>query len=69
MSVTYKIRFFFVVESPESGLQQNTSKLAEIGSKLPVTRSEEDELVRDEMFADMDQNGSGRVSLAEVSSI
>jgi len=40
--------------------------LDDVAKKLPVTRSKEDVDMRNKMFDDVDQNGSGQLSLAEI---
>jgi Ca2+-binding EF-hand superfamily protein len=37
-----------------------------IAAKLPVSREQDDVDKRDKMFDEVDQNGSGRISLAEL---
>ena len=37
-----------------------------MAAKLPVNRSEEEKTKRREMFRQIDQNGSGQISLAEL---
>ena len=40
--------------------------LPALAAKLPVERSEEAKKIRRQMFRQMDQNGSGKISLAEL---
>ena len=41
-------------------------KWAELAEKLPISRSEQDERRLDQIFSEMDVNGNGYLSLAEV---